>query len=477
MSTNNIGVSFIRTDGGTQARAGLDEATVIEYTDAMRDGAEFPPVTLFYDGTDYWLGDGFHRVEARRRLKDEGRGGAIAVDLRQGTRRDAVLFAAQANASHGLRRSADDKRRAVMCLLNDGEWGKWSDREIARRCHVSPTLVGKLRGEVVTVHVDSEPVERTYVTRHGTEAVMKTGNIGRASDSERATEANVDAAAYEDIHSLQRFIVVWIGKQWLDDLAKQAEILEFMKADGKHAYWTGLSLDLARAGKVFRKNDLVQALNNALDTLRYVKASREKIAQPALSQPAEPAQEKDLLDKQNTLEARLLDALHLRQESARQWQERRQDGMTDEQIKEVISREWGLGHGSSGPGLVYMNCKGGSDPKFWHNAGVIDKPTLRGAALIAKVREVLQMPYPQPASEPAPAPAPVLNGEQTQPEPAQRPRIPPYVMGYFQAANEAIVRIATAIPKAQAGDFRDMMAIRASLEQMEKRIGSEYDMS
>ena len=31
----------------------------------------------------------------------------------------------------------EDKRRAVMTLLADEEWGKWSDNEIARRCEVS----------------------------------------------------------------------------------------------------------------------------------------------------------------------------------------------------------------------------------------------------------------------------------------------------------------------------------------------------
>ncbi len=39
----------------------------------------------------------------------------------------------------------EDKRRAVMTLLQDVEWGQWSDREIAQRCKVEHKTVGKIR--------------------------------------------------------------------------------------------------------------------------------------------------------------------------------------------------------------------------------------------------------------------------------------------------------------------------------------------
>lgn len=68
-----------------------------------------------------------------------------------------------ANASHGLRRTNDDKRRAVRTLLNDLEWLAWSDREVARACGVSHTFVAGQRSSV-TGNVSSE---RTYTTKHG----------------------------------------------------------------------------------------------------------------------------------------------------------------------------------------------------------------------------------------------------------------------------------------------------------------------
>jgi hypothetical protein len=141
----------IRTDGGTQMRAGLNEETVVEYLELIQEPNEwpFPPVIVFHDGEVYWMGDGFHRVEAARRYVERERVVySVVAEVRPGTRRDAVLWAAGANAAHGLRRTNADKRRAVETLLRDPEWSQWSDREIARRCHVDHKTVGAIRSEL-----------------------------------------------------------------------------------------------------------------------------------------------------------------------------------------------------------------------------------------------------------------------------------------------------------------------------------------
>ena len=62
-----------------------------------------------------------------------------------------------------------DKRRSVLTLLEDEEWGKWSNREIAKKCGVSPDLVDRLRREISLPESGSdEPAPRTYTTKHGT---------------------------------------------------------------------------------------------------------------------------------------------------------------------------------------------------------------------------------------------------------------------------------------------------------------------
>jgi hypothetical protein len=82
-------------------------------------------------------------------------------------------------------RTNADKRRAVMALLNDAEWAKWSDREIARRCAVGAPLVGRLRPDVTVTNYSDDsaphhpPTERTYTDKHGNESVMDTTGIGQ----------------------------------------------------------------------------------------------------------------------------------------------------------------------------------------------------------------------------------------------------------------------------------------------------------
>ena len=117
-------ISDIRTDGGTQPRKELNFEVVEEYRNAMESGVRFPDVTVFFDGIEHWLTDGFHRIESIKRLgKTE-----IEPEIINGTLRDAVLFSVGVNSTHGLRRTNEDKRRAVLVLLNDEEWSQWSNK-------------------------------------------------------------------------------------------------------------------------------------------------------------------------------------------------------------------------------------------------------------------------------------------------------------------------------------------------------------
>ena len=100
--------------------------------------------------------------------------------MRQGTQRDAILWSVGANASHGMRRTNQDKRRAVMRLLEDAEWKCWSDREIAERCAVTHPFVAELRRGSSLV---TDTSERTYTTKHGTVATMRTAQIGQVTPS------------------------------------------------------------------------------------------------------------------------------------------------------------------------------------------------------------------------------------------------------------------------------------------------------
>lgn len=212
-ATTQLPWDQIRTNGGTQMRAGLNQETVGEYADAMRRGGRydsFPPLTVFYDGEAYWLGDGFHRHAAACQVF--GSACTLPVDVRAGTRRDAVLHAAAANAKHGLRRTNADKARAVDTLLQDEEWHHWSDNEIARRCAVSPTFVGKRRS-LLTVDSDTLTA-RIYRTKHGTVAAMQTASIGQREPSGHIPQDTKGTAVESRPLTLNETLaVIWRGIQ------------------------------------------------------------------------------------------------------------------------------------------------------------------------------------------------------------------------------------------------------------------------
>lgn len=158
-AVSTIRISQIRRDGGTQIRAALDEPTVQEYTDAIKAGVKFPPIVVYHgelkQGTEFWLADGFHRVEAYLRAGIE----VIACEYRVGTLRDAILAACGANAEHGLKRSNADKRRAVETFLADEEWRAWSDGKIAKLANVSRQTVSNIRGELAISPVEPRRVK------------------------------------------------------------------------------------------------------------------------------------------------------------------------------------------------------------------------------------------------------------------------------------------------------------------------------
>ena len=57
-----IMLDSLRIDGGTQGRLVIDQPTVYNYLEHMKAGDEFPRMFAVYDGTTYWLVDGFHQI-------------------------------------------------------------------------------------------------------------------------------------------------------------------------------------------------------------------------------------------------------------------------------------------------------------------------------------------------------------------------------------------------------------------------------
>jgi hypothetical protein len=74
-----LAVAAIRLD--FQPRENLIEETVQKYVERLRRGGRLRPLRVRFDGEEYFLEDGFHRLEAARRVGIK----TIEVESRPGT--------------------------------------------------------------------------------------------------------------------------------------------------------------------------------------------------------------------------------------------------------------------------------------------------------------------------------------------------------------------------------------------------------
>lgn len=224
----------INVDVDLQSRVAMNETVVQEYIEVIRNGGVMPPIVVFHDGKENYLADGFHRYFGHK-----GAGFAeIDVDVKKGSRRDAILYSVSANDKHGLRRSNLDKRKAILVLLEDFEWSEWTDVKIAEQCGVSSMFVGKVRKEL-----NGDAQTERKVIRGDTEYVMNTGKMGRPtieSDvppeyddyeedklEEMATELNAIA---EENEELKAKLAIGLMEGTDEDKQKAQQIIEEQQA-------------------------------------------------------------------------------------------------------------------------------------------------------------------------------------------------------------------------------------------------------
>lgn len=188
----NLKISDVKIDGGTQQREKINPDIVAEYAEAMRCGAQFPPVVVFSDGVFNWLADGFHRFHARRAVPDV----EISAEVHVGTNRDAILYSTGANNTHGQRLSNADKRKAVGIMLNDSEWSQWSDHQIAKHCKVTQPFVSQQRKAMAKVICSTD--EQVITVIRGVATTQGLGATQAACDDSETAETAQDLGPSED---------------------------------------------------------------------------------------------------------------------------------------------------------------------------------------------------------------------------------------------------------------------------------------
>jgi hypothetical protein len=158
------------TDRRTQGRLKIDHNRVADLAAILTAGKKFDdPIEVYFDGSVYWVGDGFHRALAYEKAHKD----RVPALVREGGWQLARQHALGANAKHGLPRSRKDLRHAIALAFTD--YPTLSDRAIAKICYTTHQTVAACRPSKQDTDV------RTYVDKHGNVTTMNVAGLrGRA---------------------------------------------------------------------------------------------------------------------------------------------------------------------------------------------------------------------------------------------------------------------------------------------------------
>lgn len=160
MNEQMLDITKIRIDGDTQPRLAIDQDVVAEYAGLLESGTEFPPVQVVSDGAVHWLVDGFHRYFAHRKLGRK----EIKAEVTTGLQEEAQWLSLSANKAHGLRRTNNDKAKAVIKALKMR--AQLTDRVIAEHVGVNHVTVAKYRESIESarrLREDKRPLSKLPV--------------------------------------------------------------------------------------------------------------------------------------------------------------------------------------------------------------------------------------------------------------------------------------------------------------------------
>lgn len=241
-----VEIESIQTNGGTQPRAGINEQHVQDLVEAINRGDTLPAVDVYFDGSQYWLYDGFHRVEAHNRCRKS----TILANIHQGTQADAQWASYGANPGHGLKRTNEDKRRAVLAALRHPNAASLSNVQIAAHVHVDEGTIRNYRAQMEASSEIPKMGERT-VTRGGQTYTQNVSNIG------------ANQPVYAEVWRLQHVVQEVFERFYdADDLRHACSDMRMAARTRTGGFWVNCERSMPDDIKDYRKSDLSQAINN-----------------------------------------------------------------------------------------------------------------------------------------------------------------------------------------------------------------------
>jgi len=227
---SSLHIDKIRTDGGTQARASLQPAVVRRYAGLIADDLVFPPLRVWFDGSHYWLSDGFHRLAAAALAGFK----YVTVEVFSGSQQDAIWDSFNANSRHGLAFKHSDLALVIERALKHQRAASLSNVEIARYIGTTEATIRRSRHRLSST---SDEDAARVVTRNGKAYKLRIRNIGghsrdRSYRTASANQLHDDLAAMTRTASSEAAHLLEIIHGWLFDgadprgsLAKIEELL------------------------------------------------------------------------------------------------------------------------------------------------------------------------------------------------------------------------------------------------------------
>lgn len=220
-----LDIDSILVDEQFQNRVGLNKAAVSDYQLAIEQGATLPPIDVYRIDGQFYVVDGFHRLEAQRNIGCT----TVEVILHDGDKDDASRAAIIANQRHGLPRSPEDKRLAVLRAINDPLYSEKSDNQLARLIGVSQPFVSKVR----TAQIPDRPFHK-FTRKSLQTPAEKKSEVITLSPQTQATKLSGDATP--EIHHTADEIADDVDKEYEKDsiqfLLQENDQLRFELAVG-----------------------------------------------------------------------------------------------------------------------------------------------------------------------------------------------------------------------------------------------------
>lgn len=230
-----ISIGELVADLKYQQRVHEDKSAIEDLTRAYKEGEEIPPIEVVDTGNEKIIIDGFHRYSGAIKAGFN----SIKCYVINGSEQQAFVLSLGANAENmALKRTNNDKRKAVTKALTCKDFNSKSHREIAAICKVSPGLVDKIAKEL-----------KAKDTSSSTPAYIGTNNKTKEISNK---STNADDSAY-------------IGSDVTDAIQPNVKASKNMSQKISNDY-VSLSIIVKKTPDEMALNNLMADLNEAINS-------------------------------------------------------------------------------------------------------------------------------------------------------------------------------------------------------------------